>query len=52
MDVAFGDYPHYLPGSIADHLKDGFKGWMLLNYKSRFWFRLPLVAHANNNAAG
>ena len=32
MDAAFGDYPHYLPNGIADHLQSGFTGWMLLNY--------------------
>lgn len=32
MDAAFGDYPHYLPTEVQDHLKSGFTGWMLLNY--------------------
>ena len=32
-NTAFGDYPHYLPGDTADHLKSRFTGWMLLNYK-------------------
>ncbi|HEX2969623.1 MAG TPA: family 43 glycosylhydrolase [Bacteroidales bacterium] len=31
-NTAFGDYPHYLPDSKADHLKSRFTGWMLLNY--------------------
>jgi hypothetical protein len=32
MDAAFGDYPHYLPNSVEDHLQSQFTGWMLLNY--------------------
>ncbi|MBA4166728.1 MAG: family 43 glycosylhydrolase, partial [Chitinophagaceae bacterium] len=31
-NTAFGDYPHYLPSGVADHLKSRFTGWMLLNY--------------------
>ncbi|MGE5419295.1 MAG: family 43 glycosylhydrolase [Chloroflexota bacterium] len=31
-NTAFGDYPHYLPDSQADHLRSRFTGWMLLNY--------------------
>jgi xylan 1,4-beta-xylosidase len=30
--TSFGDYPHYLPNGVADHLKSKFTGWMLLNY--------------------
>ncbi|MCB2409734.1 family 43 glycosylhydrolase [Hymenobacter lucidus] len=32
-NTTFGDYPHYLPTSAADHLKSRFTGWMLLNYQ-------------------
>jgi hypothetical protein len=32
-NTAFGDYPHYLPNGVADHLQSRFTGWMLLNYQ-------------------
>lgn len=32
-NTAFGDYPHYLPSSKADHSASQFTGWMLLNYQ-------------------
>ncbi len=32
-NTAFGDYPHYLPNGVANHLESRFTGWMLLNYK-------------------
>lgn len=32
-NTAFGDYPHYLPSSKADHAGSQFTGWMLLNYQ-------------------
>jgi len=32
-NTAFGDYPHFLPGSGKDHSESLFTGWMLLNYK-------------------
>jgi len=31
-NTSYGDYPHYLPNGKSDHLKDGFTGWMILNY--------------------
>ncbi|MDX1406917.1 MAG: family 43 glycosylhydrolase [Saprospiraceae bacterium] len=32
VNTAYGDYPHYLPGTeVADH-KNRFTGWMLLSY--------------------
>ena len=31
-NTAYGDYPHYLPNTKADHSKSQFTGWMLLNY--------------------
>ena len=31
-NMAFGDYPTYLPNGKEDHLKSRFTGWMLLNY--------------------
>ncbi len=31
-NTTFGDYPHYLPNGVADHLQSRFTGWMLLNY--------------------
>ena len=31
-NTSYGDYPHYLPSGEADHLKDDFTGWIILNY--------------------
>jgi hypothetical protein len=31
-NMAYSDYPHYLPDGRADHLQSRFTGWMLLNY--------------------
>ena len=31
-NTAFGDYPHYLPDGVENHLESRFTGWMLLNY--------------------
>jgi xylan 1,4-beta-xylosidase len=50
MDAAFGDYPHYLPGKSADHLKSGFTGWMLLNYNKPVSVSSTLGAYNANNA--
>jgi len=50
MDAAFGDYPTYLPNGIADHLKSGFTGWMLLNYKKPVQVSSTLSSYNANNA--
>jgi xylan 1,4-beta-xylosidase len=50
MDAAFGDYPHYLPDGTADHLKSGFTGWMLLNYKKPVLVSSTLGGYYANNA--
>ncbi|HMI02852.1 MAG TPA: family 43 glycosylhydrolase [Pedobacter sp.] len=50
MDAAFGDYPHYLPGKSADHLKSRFTGWMLLNYNKPVSVSSTLGAYSANNA--
>ena len=35
VNTAYGDYPHYLPGTeVSDH-KNMFSGWMLLSYKKK-----------------
>jgi hypothetical protein len=49
-NTAFGDYPHYLPNGIADHLKSRFTGWMLLNYNKPVQVSSTLGAYAPNNA--
>jgi xylan 1,4-beta-xylosidase len=51
MDAAFGDYPHYLPNGVEDHLKSGFTGWMLLNYKKPVQVSSTLESYTANNAA-
>lgn len=50
MDAAFGDYPHYLPNKETDHLKSGFTGWMLLNYKTPVEVSSSLGGYHANNA--
>ncbi|HEY9363027.1 MAG TPA: discoidin domain-containing protein [Chitinophagaceae bacterium] len=50
MDAAFGDYPHYLPDGAIDHLKTGFTGWMLLNYKKPVQVSSTLGSYNANNA--
>lgn len=49
-NTAFGDYPHYLPASGADHSKSRFTGWMLLNYKKPVQVSSTLGAYVANNA--
>lgn len=36
-NTAFGDYPHWLPGSVRDHRKNTFTGWMMLSFHKRTW---------------
>jgi len=50
MDASFGDYPHYLPDRETDHLKSGFAGWMLLNYKTPVVVSSTLGGYHANNA--
>jgi beta-xylosidase len=50
-NTAFGDYPHYLPGDTANHLKSRFTGWMLLNYKKPVMVSSVLGSLYNANNA-
>ena len=49
-NTAFGDYPHYLPGSAQHTYGDRFPGWMLLNYKKPIQVSSSLGGFAANNA--
>jgi xylan 1,4-beta-xylosidase len=49
-NTAFGDYPHYLPASGADHSTNNFPGWMLLNYKKPVQVSSNLGGYYANNA--
>lgn len=50
VNTAYGDYPHYLPGTkVSDH-KNRFTGWMLLSYKKPVRTNSPLVKGENNVA--
>ncbi len=49
-NTSFGDYPHYLPNGVADHLQSQFTGWMLLNYKKPVRVSSTLGDHNANNA--
>lgn len=49
-NTAFGDYPHYLPDSAADHLKSIFTGWMILNYNKPVQVSSSLPSYPANNA--
>jgi hypothetical protein len=33
VNTAYGDYPHFLPGTEVEYHKNRFTGWMLLSYK-------------------
>lgn len=46
----WGDYPTYLPDGPADHQKDRFTGWMLLNYNKPVQVSSTLGGFAANNA--
>lgn len=50
-NTAFGDYPHYLPGDMIDHLQSRFTGWMLLNYKKPIQVSSTLGSMYNANNA-
>ncbi|MCO4294247.1 discoidin domain-containing protein [Solitalea sp. MAHUQ-68] len=50
MDVAFGDYPTYLPTGKADHLKSSFTGWMLLNCNKPVTVSSTLGSYSANYA--
>lgn len=43
VNTAYGDYPHYLPGTEVDEHKDRFTGWMLLSYQKPVEINSPLV---------
>jgi hypothetical protein len=49
-NTAFGDYPHYIPNGVADHLQSRFTGWMLLNYKKPVTVSSTLGTYYANNA--
>jgi hypothetical protein len=49
-NTAFGDYPHFLPQGVADHLQSRFTGWMLLNYQKPVRVSSTLGAHHPNFA--
>lgn len=49
-NTAFGDYPHYLPSSKADHSGSQFTGWMLLNYQKPIKVSSTLGAFSPNLA--
>lgn len=49
-NTAFGDYPHYLPSSKADHSASLFTGWMLLNYQKPVKVSSTLGAFSPNLA--
>jgi hypothetical protein len=49
-NLAFGDYPHYLPTPGEKKYGDGFTGWMLLNYKKPISVSSTLGAYNSNNA--
>lgn len=43
VNTAYGDYPHYLPGTKVDNHKERFTGWMLLSYHKPVTTNSPLV---------
>ncbi len=43
VNTAYGDYPHYLPGTKVDNHKNRFTGWMLLSYQKPVETNSPLV---------
>lgn len=43
VNTAYGDYPHYLPGTEVDDHKERFAGWMLLSYQKPVETNSPLV---------
>lgn len=49
-NTAFGDYPHWLPNTKADHSRTQFTGWMLLNYNKPVRVSSTLGGFAANNA--
>ncbi len=50
VNTAYGDYPHYLPGTPVENHKNRFTGWMLLSYKKPVKTNSPLVVGENNVA--
>jgi len=49
-NTAFGDYPHFLPDGIEDHLASRFTGWMLLNFNKPVQISSSLKGYPSNNA--
>jgi xylan 1,4-beta-xylosidase len=49
-NTSFGDYPHFLPNGVEDHLASRFTGWMLLNYNKPVQVSSSLKGYPPNNA--
>ena len=49
-NTSYGDYPHYLPTTNANHDSSLFTGWMLLNYNKPVQVSSTLSAFTANNA--
>ena len=49
-DVAFGDYPQYLPGMRTDAVDHNWTGWKLLSHKKRVSASSTLEGYAPGNA--
>ena len=49
-NTGFGDYPHFLPNGVEDHLQSRFTGWMLLNYKKPLTVSSTFGSYYANNA--
>ena len=47
VNTAYGDYPHYLPGTEVKNHKERFTGWMLLSYNKPVTTNSPLVEGEN-----
>lgn len=48
VNTAYGDYPHYLPGTTVENHKNRFTGWMLLSYEKPVRTNSPLVEGSPN----
>lgn len=49
-NTSFGDYPHYLPSGMEDHLLSRFTGWMMLNYNKPVVASSFLAGYPPNNS--
>ncbi|WP_286757380.1 family 43 glycosylhydrolase [Roseivirga sp. UBA838] len=48
VNTAYGDYPHYLPGTPVEDHKNRFTGWMLLSYNKPVRTNSGLVSQEIN----